>query len=82
MRTTSRRVGAPSEDTFFLDSAPWYCPEASHVADLPVVLNRDGLTKESAVPDAEIERAIRRKRAFEASPADHTYEETDGQEDT
>ena len=33
------------------------------------------LTKEGKVPDADIERAIRRKKAFEHDPARHTYEE-------
>ena len=33
------------------------------------------LTKEGKVPDADIERAIRRKKAFERDPARHTYEE-------
>ncbi len=33
------------------------------------------LTKEAAVPSLEIERAIRRKAAFEANPKQHTYEE-------
>ena len=33
------------------------------------------LTKEGNVPAADIERAIRRKRAFEASPDQHTYSE-------
>jgi len=32
-----------------------------------------GLTKEGAVPPAEIERALRRKLAFEESPDPHTY---------
>jgi len=33
------------------------------------------LTKEGKIPDADIERAIRRKKAFERDPARHTYEE-------
>jgi phage-related protein len=33
------------------------------------------LTKEDRVPKADIERAIRRKRAFEADPAGHSYSE-------
>jgi phage-related protein len=33
------------------------------------------LTKEDKVPNADIERAIRRKRAFEADPAGHSYSE-------
>src|SRR5579863_2957293 len=33
------------------------------------------LTKEDKVPKADIERAIRRKRAFEADPSGHTYSE-------
>jgi phage-related protein len=47
-----------------------------------VVVLAHSLTKESQVPDAEIERAIRRKIAFEANPGAHIWEETDGQEDT
>ena len=47
-----------------------------------VVILAHGLTKEAEVPDAEIERAIRRKMTFEAKPGDHIWEEeTDGQED-
>jgi hypothetical protein len=33
------------------------------------------LTKEDRVPRADIERAIRRKKAFEANPAEHSYQE-------
>ena len=33
------------------------------------------LTKEEEVPKSDIERALRRKRAFEAHPARHTYSE-------
>lgn len=33
------------------------------------------LAKEGKVPGADIERAIRRKRAFEASPDEHSYSE-------
>jgi phage-related protein len=33
------------------------------------------LTKEGAIPDAEIERTIARKNAFARHPARHTYEE-------
>ena len=33
------------------------------------------LTKEGKVPAADIDRAIRRKRAFEASPREHSYSE-------
>jgi hypothetical protein len=38
------------------------------------------LTKEAEVPAGEIDRAIRRKSAFEEKPDAHTYEEADGQE--
>jgi len=31
------------------------------------------LTKEGKVPKADIERAIRRKKAFESDPAGHSY---------
>ena len=33
------------------------------------------LTKEDRVPSVDIERALGRKRLFEAKPKDHTYEE-------
>jgi phage-related protein len=33
------------------------------------------LTKENKVPRADIERAIRRKKAFEADPVKHSYSE-------
>jgi phage-related protein len=40
------------------------------------------LTKESRVPPAEIDRAIRRQEAFERDPTRHSYEEevTDGED--
>ena len=34
-----------------------------------------GLTKEDAVPDVEIDRALRRKTQFENDPKKHTYQE-------
>ena len=34
-----------------------------------------GLAKERAVPPKEIDRAVGRKKRFEANPAQHTYEE-------
>jgi len=39
-----------------------------------------GLTKEASVPAADIERALRRKKAFEQDPEQHSYDEdlTDG----
>jgi phage-related protein len=40
-----------------------------------VAILAHGLTKEDKVPKSDIERAIRRKLAFEANPATHTYEE-------
>jgi hypothetical protein len=36
------------------------------------------LTKEERVPRADIERAIRRKKAFESDPARHCYLEEEG----
>ena len=33
------------------------------------------LTKEDKVPDADIERAFRRRKAFEADPRRHSYSE-------
>jgi phage-related protein len=35
------------------------------------------LTKEDEVPKADMERAIRRKKMFEANPRAHTYESKD-----
>jgi len=34
-----------------------------------------GLVKERVVPSKEIDRAVERKKRFEANPAKHTYEE-------
>jgi hypothetical protein len=34
-----------------------------------------GLVKERVVPAREIDRAVERKKRFEANPARHTYEE-------
>jgi phage-related protein len=33
------------------------------------------ITKEGQIPDADIERAIKRKKTFERDPTRHTYEE-------
>lgn len=33
------------------------------------------ITKEDVVPDVDIERCLRRKRAFESDPAGHSYSE-------
>lgn len=38
-----------------------------------VALLAHGLTKENAVPQADIERALERKRRFESDPQAHTY---------
>lgn len=46
-----------------------------------VIILAHGLTKEDEVPDADIERARRRKEAFEQNPEIHLYEDTDGEED-
>lgn len=40
-----------------------------------VALLTHGLTKEKAVPNADVERAIERKRRFTANPEAHTYKE-------
>ena len=40
-----------------------------------VAILAHALTKEQAVPAIEIERALARKRAFEADPERHTYRE-------
>jgi phage-related protein len=49
-------------------------PEKSTAAEeARVVVVSHGLVKERAVPDAEIERAIERKRRFEANPERHTF---------
>lgn len=41
--------------------------------DLAVLAH--AITKEDEVPDADIERAIRRKKAFASNPAAHSYTE-------
>jgi hypothetical protein len=40
---------------------------------LKIVVVSHGLVKEGAVPDAEIDRAIERKRKFEEDPMAHTF---------
>jgi phage-related protein len=44
------------------------------------VILTHGLTKESEVPDGDIERARRRKATFEADPKAHLYEDPDEEE--
>jgi hypothetical protein len=36
------------------------------------------ITEEDVAPDIEIERCLRRKRAFESDPEGHTYSEEEG----
>jgi phage-related protein len=40
-----------------------------------VAILAHGLVKEDKVPKSDIDRAVRRKQAFESAPAAHTYEE-------
>jgi phage-related protein len=40
-----------------------------------VAILAHALTKEGGIPEADLQRAIRRKEAFEQDPARHTYEE-------
>jgi hypothetical protein len=42
-----------------------------HGRDLAILGH--AITKESVVPDIEIERCVRRRRAFESDPEGHTY---------
>jgi hypothetical protein len=42
-----------------------------------VAILAHGLTKDDEVPDINIERAIGRKKRFEANPKEHTYESED-----
>ena len=44
-----------------------------HGKDLAVLAH--AITKEVEVPDADIDRAVRRKKAFASNPAVHTYAE-------
>jgi hypothetical protein len=39
-----------------------------------VVVLSQGITKESEVPDVEIDRAVARKKRFETDPRAHTYQ--------
>ena len=48
--------------------------------DQRAVILAHGLTKENEVPDADIERARRRKATFEEHPEMHLYEGSDGKE--
>ena len=41
-----------------------------------VALLAHALTKEDAVPDVDINRALERKKRYERSPEKHTYEES------
>ena len=51
-----------------------------HGKDIAVLAH--WLTINGKVPDADIERAVRRKNALEQDPAKHVYEENDDGEDT
>ncbi|MCC7388255.1 MAG: type II toxin-antitoxin system RelE/ParE family toxin [Phycisphaerales bacterium] len=42
-----------------------------------IVVLAHGLTKEGEVPGVDIDRAVRRKAAFERDPESHTHEEAD-----
>ena len=44
-----------------------------HGRDLAVLAH--AITKEGEVPDADIDRAVRRRKAFASNPAAHTYAE-------
>ena len=46
-----------------------------HGRDLAILGH--AITKEDVVPEVEIERCLRRKRAFESDPEGHTYSEQD-----
>jgi phage-related protein len=46
-----------------------------HGRDLAILGH--AITKEDAVPEGEIDRRLRRKRAFESDPEGHTYSEQD-----
>jgi phage-related protein len=46
-----------------------------HGRDLAVLAH--AITKEKEVPDSDIERAVRRKKAFTSNPAAHSYTEDD-----
>jgi phage-related protein len=48
-------------------------PEKGTEEEARVVVVSHGLVKERAVPDTEIERAIERKRRYEANPERHTF---------
>jgi len=51
-----------------------------HGKDIAVLAH--GLTKKGKVPDADIERVVRRKKALEENPEKHVYEENDDGKDT
>jgi len=63
----SRGASVPQTKLIF-----FYFFHGRHVAVLA-----SGLTKESEIPPAEIDRAMARKRLFEQDPNGHSYEETE-----
>lgn len=69
-----RRLRQP---TFFTRDLGFYTPELrhQHFQGRNVAILGHALTKEDKVPKADIERAIRRKKAFEENPAQHSYSE-------
>jgi hypothetical protein len=62
-------------------SSTFACPTDAHTKVAYFFHGRNlailghALTKEEEVPKADIERAIRRKKAFEANPSAHSYAE-------
>ena len=49
--------------------------ESTGVHGVVAAVVSHGLAKERVVPPKEIDRAVERKKRFEANPAKHTYEE-------
>lgn len=55
----------------------YFFPSSARVKSVgfsQIVVVSHGLQKEREVPDAEIDRAIERKRKFEADPGRHTFD--------
>jgi len=46
-----------------------------------VAILAHALTKEGVIPEADLERTLRRKEAFEQNPEQHTYEEDEEESD-
>jgi hypothetical protein len=76
-RTASARSGLPARRHLRTTSQPGRrsLPDTYFFYGAVAAVVSHGLAKERVVPPKEIDRAVERKKRFEANPAKHTYEE-------